>query len=283
VTARSRTPEPPYCWLSKDALRKIEEHLDGDGILPFAILVYLALSRNASDRGTEEFTTLQSHLARLAGNISTRTVRRALPVLREIGVIDYTTPKLRGPITFTLLSVRTVSPNVRYKSPSVRPKSPNVRTGKKTAFLSANRNNLRRTEKEDKKNNSSRVPSDRSSHRRSRIQLVDDDHLRELRRIYRPCDVDKAAADCKAWLLTPRGAGKAFTKRRLQTFLRDAEPLSSAAPAVDDSEEINRHGVDSEAFQSFLAREYPAGMEKGWTAENAPESVVRNFTRENGA
>ena len=62
----------------------------------------VALTENASNKGAEEFTTLQSHLARLAGGISTRTLRRVLPILREIGVIDYTMPRLRGPVTFFL-------------------------------------------------------------------------------------------------------------------------------------------------------------------------------------
>ena len=117
---RSRTPEPPYCWQNKEALRRIREHLDGDSLLPFALGVYFALTENASDKGEEQFTTLQSHLARLAGSISTRTIRRVLPILREIGVINYTTPKLRGPTTFTLLTVGTDSPNDETDSPDVR-------------------------------------------------------------------------------------------------------------------------------------------------------------------
>ena len=131
---RSRTPEPPYCWQSKAALRKIREHFDGDSLLPYALNVYCALSENASDRGEEEFTTLQGHLAQLAGNISTRTIRRVLPILREIGVLDYTTPRLRGPIAFRLLSVQA-------RRSGVETESPNVRTRKKTGFQSANRNN----------------------------------------------------------------------------------------------------------------------------------------------
>ncbi|MFZ0616292.1 MAG: hypothetical protein WAN16_07570 [Chthoniobacterales bacterium] len=73
--------------------------------------VYHALTENASDSGSETFQSLQSHIGRLAGDISTRTVQRCLPLLREIGVIDYTTPKLRGPITFSILSVPSDSRN----------------------------------------------------------------------------------------------------------------------------------------------------------------------------
>jgi hypothetical protein len=153
MTPRSRTPEPPYCWQNKEALRKIREHLDGDSLLPYALGVYCALTENASDKGAEEFTTLQSHLALLAGDISTRTIRRVLPILREIGVIDYQTPELRGPITFRLLSVGTDSPNDGTNSP-------NVRTSKKTGFQSYNRSNREVTEKKQRKNRSQEVTSD---------------------------------------------------------------------------------------------------------------------------
>ena len=97
MNPRTRTPEPPYCWQSKEALRKIREHFDGDCLLPYALSVYCALTENASNKGEEEFTTLQSHLAQLAG-VSVRTVRRVLPDLRQVGVIDYSTPRLRGPV-----------------------------------------------------------------------------------------------------------------------------------------------------------------------------------------
>jgi hypothetical protein len=47
--ARSRTPEPPYCWQSKGALRRIREQLDGDNLLPYALAVYVAITENASE------------------------------------------------------------------------------------------------------------------------------------------------------------------------------------------------------------------------------------------
>ena len=43
--ARSRMPEPPYCWQSKGALRRIREQLDGDNLLPYALAVYVAITR----------------------------------------------------------------------------------------------------------------------------------------------------------------------------------------------------------------------------------------------
>ena len=136
---RVRKLEPPYCWQCKDALRVIREHLDGDSLLPFALIAYVALTENASNKRAEEFTTLQSHLARLAGGISIRTLQRVLPLLREIGVIDYTTPRLRGPITFMLLAVPPDRRNVTPDRQNVTPDRQNVTPGKKTAFQADNR------------------------------------------------------------------------------------------------------------------------------------------------
>ena len=65
-------------------------------------------------------------------------MQRVLPLLREIGVIDYRTPQLRGPIPFRLLSVAS-------GSPSVKTISPNVETNQKTASSPT----IERTEKEN--------------------------------------------------------------------------------------------------------------------------------------
>lgn len=67
-------------------------------------------------------------------------------------------------------------------------------------------------------------PASQASH----LHLVDDDHIQSMKRIFQPQDVDRAVAKCKAWLTTPCGRGKAFTKKRLNTFLRDAEPIGIA-------------------------------------------------------
>ena len=106
----------------------IREKLDGDSLQPLALSLYHALAENASDKGAESFSTLQSHLGKLAGDISTRTIQRCLPILREIGVIDYQTPKLRGPITFSILSVATDSHNDTPVSHSDTPDSHSVTT-----------------------------------------------------------------------------------------------------------------------------------------------------------
>ena len=106
----------------------IREKLDGDSLQTLALSVYHALAENASDKGAESFSTLQSHLGKLAGDISTRTVQRCLPILRDIGVIDYQTPKLRGPITFSILSVTSDSRNDTTEGPNDTPDSRDVTT-----------------------------------------------------------------------------------------------------------------------------------------------------------
>lgn len=125
TSTRSRTPEPPYLWTSKEASRRIRNRLDGDTLQVYALAVYTALCENSSDKGEESFQTLQSHIGVLAGDISTRTVQRCLPILREIGVIDYETPKVRGPITFSLLSVPSDNRNDTPDSLSVTTRAKN--------------------------------------------------------------------------------------------------------------------------------------------------------------
>ena len=260
-------PGAPFCWQYKAIRTLIRDHYDGDHFGASILEVYTAMTEIASDEQSATFTTLQSHIAKKSC-LGVTTIKKALPELRTLALIAYQTPKLRGPITFTLLAARQLS--LAATRPALA----------KTRF----QRNLATVEEyieESEKNDSSRVSPKRSSCRRTPlIQLIDDDHLRELKKIYRPCDVDKAVAHYKAWLLTPKGKGKAFTKRRLQTFLRDAEPLTSAAPPSNARDQINRDALDAEAFRAFLAREYSAGIEKGWTAANAPESVVRNFIKE---
>lgn len=275
MIARSRRPEPPFCWQSKEALRLIREHLDGDTLLPYALGAYFALTENASNKGAEEFTTLQSHLAELAGGFSVRTLQRVLPMLREIGVVDYTTPRLRGPITFRLLAVPTSSRNDTTPSR-------NVATRKKTAFLADNRKNKERTLEETKEEvgRSSALKSDPipPPSRAKKIDLVDDEHLREMKELYRARDVDQAVVKCKAWLKTRKGQGKAFTKGRLNTFLKDAEPLAPGQASVNDAPPPpDRRSVDAVEFSAFVHQRYRGDAQRAWTPDTAPEHVVRDF------
>jgi hypothetical protein len=222
---RSRTPTPPYCWQSKEALRRIREHLDGDSLLPYALSVYCALTENASDKGQEEFTTLQGHLARLSGNISTRTVRRVLPILREIGVLEYVTPRLRGPIIFKLLSVQ-----ARY-SGGVGTNSPNVRTRKKTGFQAANRSNNEITNEETNEITYSlraeRSESESDSSLAAKADGGEAPHARE--KAASEHDV-RDAAFAEFWAAYPRKVGKLTAQR---AWSKRRPPLSEVLAALE--------------------------------------------------
>lgn len=107
----------------------------------------------------------------------------------------------------------------------------------------------------------------------SRIVLIDDEHIRELKTLYVARDVDKAVADMRAWLLGPKGRGKQPTKRRLQTFLRDAEPLGPTAPKPKAAERIDRSTIDTALFAEWAALAHEEPM----TVETAPEEELRKF------
>ena len=135
--------------------------------------------------------------------------------------------------------------------------------------------------KKEVSSNGSRQPS---SSRISRMQIVDDAHILDMKTIYRARDVDKAVADLKAWLKTPKGAGKAFTKRRLQTFLRDAEPIpvqESGHSVMKGENHMVRESIDINAFAGFVAREHPQEVDS-WTPTNAPDRVLNSFLKEGG-
>jgi len=235
---------------------------NGRGSTSSLLSLYDAMTEEASNQSSETFTAGQPHLGELSG-LSAKTVQRLEPLFEEFGVVQITRPKMRGHHTYKLLSlgqgVSTLGQEDLTLGHGRISRCPPVEEHK---------NN-----KEDSSNGSEIRPSKRSA----RIQLVDDEHIRDLKKIYQPSNVDKAVADCKAWLLTPRGKGKAFTKRRLQTFLRDAEPLLLAEQTSATSEQIDRTEIDPHGFESYLAREHPAGLEQGWTPETAPERVIRTF------
>jgi hypothetical protein len=52
---RSRTPEPPYMWQNKEALRRIENTFDNEARVRLASFAYYALTRMASDKQSEIF------------------------------------------------------------------------------------------------------------------------------------------------------------------------------------------------------------------------------------
>jgi len=95
-------PKRPFCWQNKETLRGIRESLDGDGGLASILSVYHALTEIASDKASDEFTTMQSHIGKLSGGLSTSTVKRCIKELRALHVISYELSRLRGPLKFML-------------------------------------------------------------------------------------------------------------------------------------------------------------------------------------
>lgn len=95
-------PNGPFCWQNKETLRGIRESLDGDGGLASVLSVYHALTEIASDMASDEFTTMQSHIGKLSGGLSTSTVKRCIKELRALHVISYELSRLRGPLKFIL-------------------------------------------------------------------------------------------------------------------------------------------------------------------------------------
>lgn len=105
-----KASESPFCWQSKAALRKIRESFDGENAVASAIGTYAALTEIASDEQSETFETTHLYISSKSG-WSASTVKKRVQELREIGIIDIYTPKLRGPCTYWLLPVGQPSSN----------------------------------------------------------------------------------------------------------------------------------------------------------------------------
>jgi len=118
----------PFCWQNKETLRGIRESLDACTNLPSILGVYHALTEIASNEQSNQFTTTQSHIAQLAGGISTKTVGRCLKELRALEIISTELSRLKGPLRFDLLRDGTWSPNDKTLSPNDGTLSPNDRT-----------------------------------------------------------------------------------------------------------------------------------------------------------
>jgi hypothetical protein len=81
--------------------------------------------------------------------------------------------------------------------------------------------------------------------------LVDAAFISDMKKVYQPDDVDRALARMQAWLKTPKGSGKAASKARLVTFLKDSEPL-----AASESQK-NKKEVGPEGWQDAVAELLP--------------------------
>lgn len=118
-----------------------------------------------------------------------------------------------------------ISPDTASESPATPADHPET--------TSANGREWNGKENKDSCNRSTSERRSQSPANNARIQLVDEAYITELKGIYKSQDVDRALAKFKAWLLTPAGHGKAFSKKRMQTFLRDAEPIGVKGVSID--------------------------------------------------
>lgn len=96
-----KTKDGPWAWFSKEAVRKIRKLPSSKSRSTFAC--YFALVEIASDSSKDEFTTTHEWIAYKA-NISVRTVRYALPILKQLGLIEIDAPRFKHPNRYRLLS-----------------------------------------------------------------------------------------------------------------------------------------------------------------------------------
>jgi hypothetical protein len=116
--------------------------------------------------------------------------------------------------------------------------------------------------------------------------------------------VDKAVADCQAWLKTPKGQGKHLTKKRLHTFLRDAEPLSAekpkgggqagtwldsnkahtppkyAEPPIEHGTETLKHGQEAVDYLNDLRDKAGLGKQATYDYDKPEEEKLRELDRQ---
>lgn len=117
-----KASEPPFCWQHKPALRKIREAFDQEKTVSSALGIYGALTEIASDEESEVFQTTHAYIAQKSG-FSPRTVQARLAGLAEIGLVEVSTPSMKTPSTYRLLSVLSVQqplPSDTQPLPSVR-------------------------------------------------------------------------------------------------------------------------------------------------------------------
>jgi hypothetical protein len=85
-------PTGAFCWQPKEAFWLIEENLSRPGP---AALVYLALTRIASNEGGASFSKPIAYIAKLAW-VGRRTVERQLPELERIGLVHLERRQIPG-------------------------------------------------------------------------------------------------------------------------------------------------------------------------------------------
>jgi hypothetical protein len=100
---RSRKPEAPFCWQSKNARKRIRDHMNADSKAPAVLSLYDALTEIASNEGKESFKAGQPFIGTFAG-MSGKNVARLEHILEECGVVIIDRQKKRGHHTYTLIS-----------------------------------------------------------------------------------------------------------------------------------------------------------------------------------
>ena len=88
MNPRTRTPEPPYTWQAKAALRRIRDRFESGANVASVIAAYVALTEIASDEQSGSFTKAGGYIAYRAG-MARSTLEVVLPALRELGLIAY--------------------------------------------------------------------------------------------------------------------------------------------------------------------------------------------------
>ena len=107
MTSRA-TRDAPFCWQSKEALRRIRDWFDESNNVASALATYLALSEIESNAGTAgAFVATQSDIAKRAG-VGQRTVRTILVGLKACQLLKITSNfhdggQFRAPSTYELL------------------------------------------------------------------------------------------------------------------------------------------------------------------------------------
>jgi|GEM_PF-2728215 len=263
----------------EDGLRKIAAAFEEPWASRAATLAYITLLRKANLRGSVKF---EDRLASMANDMALpyREAQRAIRLLESIHLVEVERRNIEG-TKAKLPSIYTVATLL----PDATTSCPDAGTLGEDGLRGQSPHLYQEHIQEQTKNGSSPVSAKRPSRLpSSQVQLVDGAHITELKTIYTPISVDRCVAACRSWLLTPKGKGKVFTKKRLQTFLRDAEPIGTpeTKPSAEgnDPTELARK-IDPAAFAVFVAKEYPLQTKNWITPADAPARVIKSFTEQN--
>ena len=109
----------PFCFQPKAARREIRDSLDGENTVATGLGVYDALTEVASDEQSAVFQTTYAYLS-LKSGLSPRTVQARVKDLDALGLVEYSTPKLKAPGTFRLVCVKQPLPNDTQPLPNDR-------------------------------------------------------------------------------------------------------------------------------------------------------------------